>query len=347
MAKLKIGADFLIPCDDMRIGFQERYGLTFRQIELAAKGGIHGVWVTEHHFSNYGYTPNPLMLLAGVAREFPHLYLGTAILVLPLWNPVRLAEDIAVLDVMSGGKVIVGIGRGYQPYEFVGLGQNIACNRGQSEEATEILLAAWTQDDFTYAGRFYNFNEPVTVLPRPVQQPHPPVWCATTSPESIRYAARMGFGFMLATSFTPAEVAEQREFIEAALQEAGRPTAGYELSKNTYVFCSTDPQQVEAAIADALWQQRTAKFLRDGNKPVGGKNLSLPTEGEPADDVLRARMIVGNPDECLSQIEALERAGLTYITGVFEYPRLPFASQLASLELFTKEVMPAVTGSRA
>ena len=343
MGRIQVGADFLIPSIEAPLESASRYAATFRQIEAAARGGLHGVWVTEHHFSNYGYTPNPLMLLAGVAREFPQLYVGTAVIVLPLWHPLRLAEDLAVLDILAEGKLIVGIGRGYQPYEFLGLGQDIANNRQQSEEAVEVLIRAWTESDFTHQGVFYSVPEPVTVLPRPRQRPHPPLWCATTSPESVQYAARKGFGFMLPTSFTPPEIAQHRRFVAQAVQDAGHDPARLSLAKNTYVFCSTDEDNVRLAVEGTRWQQRTAKFLRDGHRPACGMNESPPYPGEPSDADMRARMIVGNPDECIAQIGALERAGLTYITGVFEYPGVPLQAQLDSIELFGKEVMPAVS----
>lgn len=346
MTRIKIGADFLVPCDDMSISSRDRYGLMFKQVELAAKGGLHGVWMTEHHFSNYGYSPNPLMVLGGVAREFPHLHVGTAILVMPLWNPVRLAEDLAVLDIMADGKLIAGIGRGYQPYEFLGLNQDISCNRAQTEEATELMIKCWTEDDLTYEGQFYSVPEPITVLPRPVQSPYPEIWCATTSPESIRYAAQKGFDFMVSTSFTPPEIVQQRQFIESALEEVGRPDTSFNLSKNAYVICSPNEEDVAAAIEDSRWQQRTAKYLRDGKRPQGGKNHAAPFEGEPDDKQWRSRMIAGNPDECIEQILELERAGLTYITAIFEYPALSWDLQLSSLDLFTKEVMPAISGGR-
>lgn len=326
----------------MTISSRDRFGLFFKQAEIAARGGMHGVWMTEHHFSNYGYSPNPLMVLGGVAREFPVLHVGTAILVMPLWHPVRLAEDLAILDIMADGKLIVGIGRGYQPYEFLGLGQDIAHNREQTVEATDLMIKCWTQDDLTFEGCFYNVQEPITVLPRPVQAPYPEIWCATTSPQSIEYAAKAGFQFMVSTAFTAPEIKQQHEFIADAMEDAGRGGEEIQLSKNAYVICSNNAAEVDAALQDSRWQQRTAKFLRDGNRPAGGKNHPQPMEGEPSDEQWLGRMIAGNPDQCIEQIRALEAAGLTYITAIFEYPSLDWDIQLRSMDLFAREVMPAL-----
>ncbi len=121
---------------------------------------------------------NPLLLIARAAATAPRVRFGQAVLVSPFWHPIRLAEDIATTDLLTGGRLDIGLGRGYQPLEFHGFDTLQDRSRAMFEEHFELMRLAWTQDDFTFSGRHYTVPTPITVLPRPLQQPHPPIWLA-------------------------------------------------------------------------------------------------------------------------------------------------------------------------
>ena len=163
---------------------KEVYDNALEQARLADELGFEGIWLAEHHFSSYGYSPNPLTFAVKIADQTKHIRIGTAVVVLPLYHPLRLAEEIALTDQLTDGRLEVGLGRGYQRYEFERLGLDLDDSRPMFDEALEIIQLALTQESFRYEGKYYQLPE-TTIFPRPLQQPHPPFWIAAQSPSSI------------------------------------------------------------------------------------------------------------------------------------------------------------------
>jgi alkanesulfonate monooxygenase SsuD/methylene tetrahydromethanopterin reductase-like flavin-dependent oxidoreductase (luciferase family) len=160
------------------------------QIQYAEELGYDFVLIAEHHFSNYGTSPAPLLQALAIAQRTKRLKIATAVLVLPIWQPLRLAEEVAVLDQLTDGRFICGIGRGYQPHEFARFGVTVEESRRRYEECLDVLRLAWTCDtSFIYHGDYIQVPHETVVWPKPRQQPHPPLWLAGTSPDSIRLAA--------------------------------------------------------------------------------------------------------------------------------------------------------------
>src|SRR5207237_5862483 len=144
------------------------------QMVLAEELGYDSIWLTEHHYADYGLSSAPSVLLATVAARTSRIQLAIAVYVIPFHHPLRLAEETAALDILSGGRLTVGIGRGNRPLEFYGHGLALADNRLRMEEATDLLLQAWTQERVTYRGMHWNL-ENVPVYPKPITKPHPPL----------------------------------------------------------------------------------------------------------------------------------------------------------------------------
>jgi alkanesulfonate monooxygenase SsuD/methylene tetrahydromethanopterin reductase-like flavin-dependent oxidoreductase (luciferase family) len=286
------------------------------------------------------------MFLSKVADVAPDLRLGTAILVLPLWHPLRMAEDVATLDVLSGGRVDVGVGRGYQPYEFNSLGVDLAKNRDMFNECLNIAIDAWTKDDFEYEGRFWNVPR-TTVFPKPIQKPYPPIWMAATTPPSIRAAVEAGYHLCTGTGGLFEELQMRNAYIDSVLEDLGKDSDGVERAANRFMFCSTNKSDIEQAIDESRWQIRTSRVLSSGGVPVGGRNHPDTYPGEADRETWQKRMIIGDPDECIRRIEELAKAGITYIFGLFEFGGLEHNKAMDSLKLFSKEVMPAMPEIRA
>ncbi|MBI5950004.1 MAG: LLM class flavin-dependent oxidoreductase [Chloroflexi bacterium] len=339
---MKVAMLYLVPTRDTSISCETRYHELYEEIAWGNDQGFESVWVTEHHFSNYGYTPSPLIMLMKAAEVAPALRLGTAIIVLPLWDPIRLAEDVSTLDVLSGGRLELGLGRGYQVHEFEGYGRSLANNRPVFEEAVDLLLTAWKRDDFTYEGEHFRVPTPVTILPKPLQSPHPPIWMATTSPESIRYAARHGFHFMTGTFMTLPELKAHREFVSLCLAAEGRRQEDYEYEVSRFIFCSESQAEIDAAVEESRWQIRVARQLSGGSIPVKGINDAPPYPGEMDAATWRHRLVFGNPDQMLRQFEALADAGISYFGGEFQFGGLSHEQTMKSMRLFVKEVLPVV-----
>src|SRR3979411_1719691 len=198
---MRVGTFHLIGSPNMAPA-AERFGETLAQIALADELGFDSVWVAEHHFSNYGYSANPLLLIARASASAPRVRFGQAVIVTPFWHPLRLAEDIAITDLLTDGRLEVGLGRGYQPLEFRGLDVDQDQSRALFEEQFEVMRLAWTTDDFTFDGQHSPVRHPITVLPRPLQQPHPPIWLAVQSETWPDSAAAPGWQLILACSCT-------------------------------------------------------------------------------------------------------------------------------------------------
>ena len=336
---MKIAHMFLSPPSPSATTYAERYGEVMRMIDISNGKGYEAVWFTEHHFSDYGSFPNPILFLAHVARVAPEMRLGTAIALLPLWHPLRLAEDIASLDALSGGRVDFGIGRGYQAYEYDRLGVRLEDNRDQFGESYEIMQKAWTMDDFSHEGRFWSFGS-TSVFPKPVQQPIP-IWMAATSPPSIRAALANGWHIMTGTGGDFQELEQRNAFIDTALKRQGRAVDEIERSTTRFAFCSNSEAEIDQYMQKFRDQLRCSRALSSGIDPVAGRNTPIPYSGEPELDSWRDRLLVGTPDECIKKLQRMSDVGMTYIHAVFDIG-LPHDVQMRSVELFSREVMPAV-----
>jgi alkanesulfonate monooxygenase SsuD/methylene tetrahydromethanopterin reductase-like flavin-dependent oxidoreductase (luciferase family) len=276
----------------------------------------------------------------------PNLRIGSAVVVLPIWHPLRVAEDIAMLDTLTDGRVEFGIGRGYQPYEFNRYGVDLRKNREMFNESLEIILGALTTPDFEYEGRFWQIP-PTTIMPGCVQKPHPPIWMAATSPPTIRLAVERGYHLMTGTGSTVEELDQRNQYIDYLFQEMGKSSEGIERHKTCFVFCSTNQSDVDDAIDETIWQIRTATALNRGNhKVVAGRNLAeaKPYPGEPPREIWQQRLIFGDPDECIRRLQAHADAGITYVFALFDFGGIDHKRAFESMKLFTKEVMPAVPG---
>ncbi len=167
------------------------YRDTLDLMELAERLGYDSVWVGEEHFYCFGICPSPQLFLTALARETSRLRLGTAISLLPFENPLRKAEDFAMLDILSGGRLNFGVGRGIIPKHFEGFRRDPRESRARYEESLHIIRGAWTQDPFAYEGRFWQVPS-LSLSPKPLQKPHPPIYRGTISLESFEGAAAAG-----------------------------------------------------------------------------------------------------------------------------------------------------------
>ena len=162
---------------------------SIEQIELADQLGLDEVWLGEHRFSRHGLLSGFFSFAGHVAARTERLRIGTAVVVLPLHNPILVAEEFAMLDVLSGGRLEAGIGSGYQRQEFDGIGVDMEESRARFREAVDVITRAWTEERLTFHGQFTQVDN-LWVVPKPLQQPHPPLYVAiSTSPETVEWAA--------------------------------------------------------------------------------------------------------------------------------------------------------------
>src|SRR5215471_4266279 len=174
---------------------QEIYARAIEQAQAAEDLGFRNIWLAEHHFSTYGYLGRPVQLATYIAAKTKRLRVGTAVIVVPLHHPLVVAEEIATLDLLAEGRVDIGLGRGYQFYEFERLGLELDTARARWEEAVDIILEALAGKSFSYSGKLFTIPETM-VFPQPLQKPHPPIWVTAQSPESVAATVRRGFNLL-------------------------------------------------------------------------------------------------------------------------------------------------------
>lgn len=307
------------------------YGATLEQIQAVEKLGYDSVWVSEHHFTNDGYLPSSLLFLAAVAARTTQVRLGTSVLLLPLHHPLRVAEDAAVLDIISNGRLDLGIAAGYRSEEFLAL-QVPHRERGRRmDEAIPILQHAWKEESFSHSGRFYSFSD-VSVTPKPVQPGGPPLWVGGQSAAAIRRAAQFGCNFLPTSVNDGALVEDYRN----ALRKAGRHPEEYRVKCCQSLFCTSDP--------DRSWNDLKSHFLYQHNlyrRWYRAAGDSDEPELVSADGLNRGSYVVDTPEKCAEVIRAAE-ANLGAEEFIFWAgpPGYPVESSMQSLELFASEVIP-------
>lgn len=309
------------------------------QIVLAEELGFEGFWLTEHHFIQYGgLVPNPAVLLAAVAARTTRLRLGCAISILPLHHPVTVAEDYAMVDVVSGGRLDFGVGRGNTLEDYQTFGIPVPESRSRFEEAVDLIVNAWSHERLTHEGQHWQVVD-ITLLPQPVQRPHPPIWVAGTSVATLRWAGQRGYNIMTVPHpFPPEQILPTVVAWRDGLQEAGIDPATRNNMSHIRLWVDETAERArqvgEAAIAE---YDRVGR----GRMRLEGQ-FAPPAEYDWAGMRAAGRNVYGTPDEVIAGLHAMEQNYGTTIAGVqFSFGGIPHAEVLRSMRLFAREVMPA------
>lgn len=290
---------------------EEVYSRALERIEIMDRTGFDAVWLAEHHFTTFSVCPSVHMLGVAAAARTKTLKIGTAVSLAALYHPLRLAEEVALLDVLSGGRVCWGAGRGFAPSEFNAFGVPPAESADRFREAVEIVLKAWTQDRLSHESTHFRFDN-VEVLPKPLQRPHPPVWMAATSTPAIDWAASRGFSIMMDPHGSFADMADKRRHYAERLSAAGFSAQGRDIP--TARLMALAPTMAEAeAIA-----RRGAQWLVDAYAgPQHQKTLQTARDYRgkaPVDFYVDDVIIHGTPDSMRERIAELkETMNLNYL----------------------------------
>ena len=333
------------------------------QMELmyeAENLGFDSVWPAEHHFSEYGYCASPQVSLAAVAARTKKIRLGTGVVVLPFHNPVRVAEDFAFLDLMSDGRVDLGIGRGYQPIEYKGFGlaDQQADSRAMFDEAISLVRKCWTDDRVTFKGKYYQVED-LVVRPKPFQQPHPPIYMACLSPATFKLAGAYGFHVLMSGAFglSPEGAKQGIADYRAARRAAGLDPAAGKVALLLKVYVG---DTMEAARKDyagpVTWYYRTvAKYLAPPAGQDAVKSYELYSASRSAAENLSFDQLAESPLMVCGDVDhAVEK--LTKVTREYGFDELLCWTRigglenpkvLRSMELMSGRVMPRVRGEMA
>ena len=330
---------------------QAVYDSALEQMLAAEPLGYHSVWIAEHHFNDYGLCPAPPVLAAYVAARTTALRLGMGVSLLPLHHPVDLAESLAVLDVVSGGRLDVGLGRGGTLQDYQTFQSDRADARARVEEGVALIQQSWSGAPFDFQGRFHS-AERVHVRPRPVQRPHPPLFIACNSEDSVRSAARLGLP-TLSSFFVPVDELQRRHRLyREVAREAGRSLPEIEAlearswgMRVVHVAPSRE-EAMRAVEAPFMGYQQKMAILRSHS--TGG---TVPNSFDRS--LLRLRpfqeylatgwMLVGTPDEVRDGLQQYREAtGYRRVLLLMALPGLPTGLAVRSMRLFAEKVAPAM-----
>jgi len=315
------------------LDFNTLYAEMFRQAEFADQAGFDSLWLTEHHFTEDGYMAAIMPVLAALAARTKRVSLGTYVLLAPFYHPLRLAEDAATIDMMSNGRLRLGIGLGYRGEEFDGFQISRKQRLGRTLETIEILKRAWTGESFSFDGKHFQFHD-VRVLPRPVSKPYPELLWGGMAPAAIKRGAQLDLSF--ACNLGHREVALYRE----TLQQLGKDPAAYSIVTSRIVYVADTAEQAWAEIeAGAMYQAAYyAKWLADA---TSGAQRWI----QPVPEKVRRTCVLGSPDEVRQQLsEIIAYNPMTEMIVTMQLPGLDPAKAMRSLERFAGEVLPALRG---
>jgi len=302
----------------------------------AEKLGFHSVFVVEHHFTGVGQLSASLNFLSYLAGRTSRIRLGTAVVVLPWHNPALLAEQVATLDLVSDGRLDFGVGKGYRPPEFQGFAIPIEQATERFDECLVFLRKAWGAGDrFSHHGARWHF-ENIVIEPRPVQQPHPPLWMGAGSFESIRRAAREGFNLLL-DQIAPVDLIIERVAVyRSELESLGRPCRPQQIGVARALQMVRTEAEREAALA-----LRTKVLQAIGGLARGPGAERYQNIGSHSDPNLAGEesALLGTPEEIIARLRRLEAGGVDYVLLVD-----PTGSTDA-LTTFAQEIMPAFPDS--
>jgi alkanesulfonate monooxygenase SsuD/methylene tetrahydromethanopterin reductase-like flavin-dependent oxidoreductase (luciferase family) len=351
--------------DQYRITELQRHSLAadlydehIRLVQIAEVVGFDHYYIIEHQSSYIGTIGSPSVLLTAIARETSKIRLGAMIWQLPFHNPLRLAQEVSMLDHLSHGRVEFGTGIGVHEHEFIRWGLDFYQRRQMTEEALDIIKMAWTQDSVTYEGKYWKFDEAIA-LPRPLQQPHPPIWSAVHSADSLDFAAKNNYD--IATNIdTDIVVAEKFDYFRSKRREFGYvdPAPRTFLMRNIHV-AETDELARQQAEPHLLVDYRLGREFTENTRIGFGSHARGAGTEDSADIRERGRVIrnsfksfdfsiengiavVGSPTTVARKLaEQRELIGIDIYVGNFHLGTMPAAQIERSIRLFGEEVIPS------
>ncbi len=318
------------PDTDSGAGFRD-----FVEYNIQAEAlGYYSSFLVEHHFTGFGQVSATLNLLTWIGARTSTLRLGTAVIVLPWHNPVLLAEQVATIDLLSGGRLDFGIGKGYRYNEFAGFCIPMEEAEARFDEALEVMLKSWTSDSrWSHQGKYWQFED-VVVEPPTAQQPHPPLWMGAGSPASIQKVAARGHNLLL-DQFAPIEqIGERIAIFKAAVESNGRQfdpmSVAVARSINVVSTAAEREQTIEARMASMDRTERLAA------SPDGQHRSSINSYAEGREGA-EAGVLYGTPDEICAKLQTLRDLGAEYVL-------INSPGGLKSLRRFAEDIMPTFAG---
>jgi alkanesulfonate monooxygenase SsuD/methylene tetrahydromethanopterin reductase-like flavin-dependent oxidoreductase (luciferase family) len=329
--------------------------------DLAEPLGFDSLWALEHHFTGYAMSPAPTQLLAYYAGRTRRIMLGTAVIVLPWHDPIRVAEQIALLDIMSGGRCLFGFGRGAATVEYAGFRVPMEEARPRFVEAARIVVKALTDEVFEWDGEFFTIPR-TSIRPRPISHPERRFYASSVSPESAEIMARLGFGVLVVMQNEWPKAAEDiQRYREIAAAVGHTPRPPIILTNVSVAESRAEARERAVIYLSRKWDSIDNHYhFSDGHLATvkgyefyGGmaKTYSKMKDAgfrQKATDIYVKIQIVGTPDDCLQQIAELQRlTGVDHLVTEFAFGGMPHEQAELNMRLFADRVVPVLQRDRA
>jgi len=325
----------------MKIGFIPTEGGHFyseclEEVLLAEEMGFASAWLEEHHGVKNHYWPSPIVGLAGIATRTSRILLGTDIIVLPFYHPARIAEDVALLDIMSNGRFILGAAIGYRPDEFALYQLSMDKRGAASGEAIALIRQLWTQESVTFKGKYYQV-ENVKIEPRPTRQP--PIWLGGWGPLSLKRAAALGDAWVPGPTAGLEKLLEAQAEYHKNLLELGKDVAAVPKPlTREFIIAETDEKALDMAEKHLIINYRD-EYGGGWQHPLIGHEDGAPVNQIQA--LSRDRFIIGSPDTCIRQINHfIETFGVDHLICRLYFAGVPHEFITQEIRLIGKEIIP-------
>ncbi|MDA0770432.1 MAG: LLM class flavin-dependent oxidoreductase [Chloroflexi bacterium] len=331
------------------------------QVVFAEEVGFESVWFVEHHFrSEWSHSSAPDLSLAAISQRTTNMRLGIAAVLPPIHHPLHTAVRMATLDILSNGRVDFGVGRSGYPYQMMPFGTDLADSTGIVEESLKIIPLAWTEKTFSFKGKYFDIPER-EVIPKPVQQPHPPMWQACTREETFEKAGLQGLGCLTQTSIGAERTEMLVRIYRDAIQKAN-PIGKFvnnQISGSTVAYCHENRDKAIERGAQLIDWYREQQRIRDSMvwKDYPSERVpddyrwhyerAMARDDARADEVssrdlieMGGRFAIGTPDDCIEYLEQYEAMGVDEVMPLFQVGPVSHEEVMQSLSLFGKYVVP-------
>ena len=310
--------------------------------------GFDSLWANEHHFDAYGgIVPSPPILLSALAQRTKRVRLGTSVIVLPLHNPIEIAEQMAMIDLMSNGRVELGVGRGFVHYDYERLGIPLDGAQDRMKEALAFILKGWQGGKISHEGKYYRYKD-MELWPQPQQKPHPPVWLSCSgTPASFEFAAQQGFSILTVVYRGIEPLIKLNQLYRDTWDAAGHKKGGWRISAHYQVVLSENRDEAKQICAKAL-RRYTGAITHTLDRAEADRAYEADTRQQINEDlknidrlVEECRVIAGTPDDAVRILtRAHDLMRFTSCDCTFYFGGISFEEAQRSQRLFATEVMP-------
>jgi len=324
--------------------FADIYAEHIDQAVHAETLGYDTIWTTEHHFAEDGWSPSLLPILSAIAARTKTIRIGTFIIVLPFHHPVRVAEDASTVDIISNGRLDLGLGQGYWLSEFASFNISRRQRVSRLTEGVEIIDKCFTEDNFSYTGKYWNLKN-IELSPRPIQQPGPPIWVAAMAENSVRRVARLGY------HLAGSGGADLQQYYDDELTKLGHSPNDYKISQLRAVYVAETRKQAWDDCEEHLHYMMSLydkRYKEADDMEWGSEVMSAPIvppvgELRNAKDVsfFQAPLIIGTPEDAIAEIKRYTaETRCTHLCMWMQMAGMPTEKVRKSMSLFATEVIP-------